>query len=191
MRSLVLLLLVLCCGCSDRAQEQRPVLPALRTVKADFVLPAFGGKLLGTDHGEFVGELLFQDADGGLERVLHENVHGIVENKSGIFVFTGLRHLHTNVGYIYEISLTANNDVVANRLGRIPGAPSNVTWHSNGSTTFLVATNRQNPNGGLVHECYELVGKVVNPSFSCVPPPHLGANNSFKPTPLRGVGKAS
>ena len=186
MRSLALTLLVLFCGCSERAQvPQQQAAPAPHVIKADYVLPAFGGKLLGTDRGEWTGELLFQDEAGGVERILHENIHGIVRNRVGIFVFTGLHHMGTNVGYIYAIALTSNNDVVATRLGRIPGAPSDVTQHSDGTTNFLVATERYDL-GRPVYDCYELTGKLVKRSLGCLPPKPLGANNSFKPNPLRG-----
>lgn len=150
------------------------------------MLPAFGGRLLGTDRGEWVGELLFQDELGRVETVLHENVHGIVENPAGTFVFTGLNHMPTNVGYIYTVTLTENNDVVATRLGRIPGAPSDVTKQSDGTTTFLVATERYGRDNRPIYDCYELRGKVVEHSLSCLPPKRLGANDSFKPNPLHG-----
>lgn len=139
-------------------------------MKLDHTLPAFGGRLLGTDRGEWIGELAFQDSDGGIETILHENVHGIVENNAGIFVFTGLHHLHTNNGFIYSISMTSTNDVVATRLGRLPGAPSNVVHRSDGVTTFLVDSGRYDSNNRPVAACYELRGDLVQHSSDCLPP---------------------
>jgi len=186
MRSFALILLVLFCGCSESEQVPQQTPQAPHVIIADYVHSAFGGKLLGTDRGEWTGELLFQDGTGGVERILHENVQGIVENHAGIFVFTGLHHMGTNVGYIYTITLTSNNDVVATRLGSIPGAPSDVIQHPDGTASFLVATEHYDLKGRAVYDCYELAGKLVKHSLGCLPPNSLGANNSFKPNPLRG-----
>ena len=183
------LLIALCiaCGCS---KSPAPVPAASRTdvTKPDHVLPAFGGMLLGTDRGEWIGELAFQGSDGSFETVLKENVHGIVRNDSGVFVFTGLRHIHTNSGFIYTVTATSNNDIIATRLGRLPGAPSDVVRLPDGATTFLVHSGRLDAKGRPIADCYELRGKVVNRSSSCPPPMPQGANNSFKPSPLRGLG---
>lgn len=178
MRSLVLALVALFCGCSggSRAPEQHTQ-PLPQVIKADHEQPAFGGRLLGTDRGEWVGELLFQDEAGRLETILHENVHGIVENPAGIFVFTGLDHRDANVGDIYTVTLTKNNDVVATRLGRLPGAPRDVTRQSDGATTFLVATGRYGREDRPIYDCYELRRKVVDHSSSCQPPKPLGRSN--------------
>lgn len=185
MRSLVLTLVALFCGCSGTSREpERYTQPTPQVIKADYMQPAFGGRLLGTDRGEWVGELLFQDEAGRLETILHENVHGIVENPAGIFVFTGLNHMRTNVGDIYTVTLTKNNDVVATRLGRIPGAPRDVTKQRDGTTTFLVTTERYDREGRPIYDCYELRGKLVEHSLSCLPPKPFGANNSFERNPL-------
>src|SRR5688572_15285217 len=76
MRSLVLILIALFCGCSGTSREPEQHTPtALQVIKADYMLPAFGGRLIGTDRGEWIGELLFQDDAGRVETILHENVH--------------------------------------------------------------------------------------------------------------------
>ena len=56
-------------------------------------LDAFGGRLIGTDRGEWIGRLQFEDPAGGVRTILEKNVLGIVKNKDGVFVFTGLDHL--------------------------------------------------------------------------------------------------
>ncbi len=178
MRSLALALAALFCGCSGTSQEpEQRTQPTLQVLKTDYMLPAFGGRLQGTDRGGWVGELLFQDEAGRAETILHENVHGIVENSAGIFVFTGLNHMGGNVGDIYTVTLTKNNDVVATRLGRIPGASRDVTRQPNGATTFLVATGRYGREDRPIYDCYELRGKVVDHSSSCQPPKPLSRNN--------------
>jgi hypothetical protein len=158
--------------------------PRQEIILPDHVLPAFGGKLLGTDRGEWVGKLMFQDEAGNLKTILNENVHGIVENSAGIFVFTGLSHLTLNEGYIYIIDQGANEDVGAALLGRLPGAPHQVTQVRDGSTSFLVFSGFKDDH--QYFECYALIGKIFSHSNACLPPKPLGANNSFKPKPLRG-----
>jgi hypothetical protein len=150
----------------------------------DHALAAFGGQLFGTDRGEWIGKVVFQDAAGNLQTLLNENVHGIVRNSAGIFVFTGLAHMGTNEGYIYTVALSANQQVQTALLGRLPGAPSQVSQKADGSITFLVFTGTS--ANRRAYECYSLTGKTVSRSYDCLPPKALGANNSFKPKPLRG-----
>lgn len=157
------------CSCA-KAPEPRLAVSTDEVLKADHAMPAFGGRLLGTDRGEWIGELAFEDRDGSVETVLNENVHGIVENPAGIFVFTGLDHLGGNVGTIYSIDMTADRDVVATRLGRLPGAPRDVKPQPGGATTFLVASGRFDAESRQVYECYELRGDRVRRSLDCLPP---------------------
>ena len=87
MRPLLLTAMLVLSGCSV---EQPTPIQAPEVIVPDYSLDAFGGHLLGTDRGEWIGKLMFQDADGNLTTLLNENVHGIVENADGIFAFTGL-----------------------------------------------------------------------------------------------------
>ena len=162
-------LCLLCSACTDKADAESGVERIVERIRADHALHAFGGRLLGTDRGEWIGRLLFENDEGGLETILRENVHGIVENRAGVFAFTGLLHLQTNVGFIYRIDLTRNLDVNATRLGRLPGAPFDVTPHADGITTFLVA-GRYDPKGRRIYDCYELAGQAVRHSYRCAPP---------------------
>lgn len=183
MRPLQLTVLLACSGCTvesdTRTQASKPEI-----LIPDHTLRAFDGQLLGTDRGEWIGQLIFQDATGNLNPLLKENVHGIIENSAGVFVFTGLAHLGINEGYIYVVTLGPNEQVEASLLGRLPGAPAQLAQQPDGSTTFLVYAgykgNRQ------VYECYSLTGKIVSHSNGCLPPKRLSSNNLFKPNLLRG-----
>lgn len=166
MRSLLLTAILLLCNCS--AEQPTPVAQRHRTVVPDYSLDAFGGHLVGTDRGEWIGELMFQDAEGNLDTVLKENVVGIVRNNDGVFAFTGLAHLGTDEGYIYVIS-PARKGVVASRLERLPGAPSQVSQpHPGDATSFLVYSGFSNDRP--LFECYQLVGKLVTRGYDCSPP---------------------
>ena len=59
MRPLLLMVMLVFCGCSE---EQRAVTPQTRAMDPDYSLEAFGGQLRGTDRGEWIGELSFKEA---------------------------------------------------------------------------------------------------------------------------------
>ncbi|MBX9402545.1 hypothetical protein K4L06_14640 [Lysobacter sp. BMK333-48F3] len=182
MRSLPLIAVLFLSGCSAEQSAPVPERPH-RVVVADHTLEAFGGRLSGTDAGEWIGKLVFQDADGDLETVLNENVHGIVENPEGVFVFTGLAHLSSNEGHIYLITRPiADGPVAATRLGRLPGAPRRVHQaQRDGATSFLVHAGHS--NGHQLFECYQLAGKIVSRGHDCLPP-RRPPGRAFNPKPF-------
>jgi hypothetical protein len=166
MRPLLLTVMLVLYGCSA---EQRAFAKASEILVPDYSLDAFGGHLLGTDRGEWIGKLMFQDADGNLSTILAENVHGIVKNPDGIFVFTGLAHLSLNEGYIYALTREPDGRVLASRLGRLPGAPTRVSQlQPEGTTSFLVYSGFSNDRP--LFECYQLQGKIVSRAQDCLPP---------------------
>ncbi|MGY1459826.1 hypothetical protein ACW5F0_14475 [Luteimonas sp. A534] len=176
------LLLMVLTSCSN---VEPPSVSPLSVGDAEHSLRAFNGKLLGADRGEFTGYLAYQDQSGKVTALLRENVHGIVENREGIFVLTGLAHLGTNDGYLYKVSAGSNGQIQASQLGYLPGAPSHVQHNADGSITFLIYMGYR---GNERHyQCHSLVGSVVSYSNNCDPPIGLRSNNSFKPTPLRGA----
>jgi hypothetical protein len=167
MRRLLLASILVLGACT--AEPGVPDAPKPKEVVPDYSLDAFGGHLLGTDRGEWIGELMFQNADGDLETILKENVLGIVKNAEGVFAFTGLAHMGTNEGYIYAISRTSEGHIAASRMGRLPGTPSRVAQlQPNGATSFLVFSGFS--QGRQLFECYQLVGKIVSRGQTCLPP---------------------
>jgi len=63
------------------------------------------GWLVGADHGEFGGELVFKRDDGASAIVLQQNVHGIHHMPDGrVVVVTGLSHLLSNAGDLYLVA---------------------------------------------------------------------------------------
>jgi hypothetical protein len=167
MRSIALMVLITCSSCSDDLSEPMPA-PKEHVLVVDYSLPAFDGKLLGTDKGEWVGSLMHQDEAWKIHTLLNENVHGIIQNKAGIFVFTGLSHLSTNEGYIYTVTQGQDRAINTKLLGRLPGAPSQVRQLSDGSTSFLVYVGYKSDSPYF--ECYSLTGKIVSRSLDCLPP---------------------
>lgn len=159
--------LLACSGCSGDRADPLPA-PRTQTLTVDHSLPAFDGKLLGTDRGEWIGKLMYQDETGKIHVLINENVHGIIENEAGIFAFTGLSHLGTNDGYIHVITQAPDRTVKTKLLGRLPGAPSQVQQQSNGSANFLVYAGYRDDSP--YYECYALAGSTVDHSLDCFPP---------------------
>jgi len=168
---MLLLILLVCSGCSKESAHDNDTTAKPETVSVDHVLPAFDGKLFGIDRGEWGGNLIFEDAAGSRQVVLDENVHGIIENPAGIFAFTGLAHLGINEGYIYVITREPNEKIYATMLGKLPGAPSQVIQMDRDHTTFLVYEGFR--DDAPYFECYALIGRVVSTSNECSPPKRL------------------
>ena len=132
-------------------------------------MQAFGGVLIGTDRGEWIGSLQFQDAAGGKHTILEENVLGLVKNGEGVFVFTGLDHLSLNEGLVYVVKPDITNIPRAELLVRLSGTPGQVHQEPDGTTRFVVFTGHRDQQGRFLHECYQLVGHVVSRGTDCRP----------------------
>ena len=186
-RSVFLLpILLLVASCDSYSYTYAPESIDKNIERSKYSLEAFGGSLYGDSQGEFGGGLYFRDQADRSYEVIDQNVHGIVRNKAGVFVFTGLSHMSHNTGYIYRISVGADQHLVPARLGRLPGAPSQVHQHPDGVTSFLVYTGYL--ADGKHYKCLALDGLTVSESNLCDAPSHRSPNNSFKPSPLRGLG---
>lgn len=168
MHRMMLIVLLVCSGCSKQPAQNESISAEPETVTVNHVLPAFDGKLLGIDQGEWGGSLIYEDAAGRRQVVLAENVHGIIENPAGIFAFTGIAHLGINEGYIYVISRESNEKIYATMLGKLPGAPWQITQIADRRTAFLVYSGYH--DNAPYFECYELTGRIVSPSNACSPP---------------------
>jgi HEAT repeat protein len=102
-----------------------------------FGLSVDGGVLVGTDRGEWGGELALLGR-GGQRLLVEENVHGIHRVGSQVMVATGLAHLGTDSGAIHLVVTGSDGGLQASEWRVLPGAPT----HS-----FLL------PNGRLFVSC--------------------------------------
>lgn len=123
--------------CGRPTESSRcPVLrdqPSLKGARrAPLVLEIEGGKLIGTDHGEWGGELGFID-EKTTQTVIDENVLAIVRRGSQIFAVTGLDHGGLNRGYIWEVIQSDDGRWSARRLWRLPGTPYEVVAAPDGT----------------------------------------------------------
>jgi hypothetical protein len=100
--------------------------------RAPLVLEIKGGKLVGTDHGEWGGELGFID-EKATQTIIDENVLAIVQRGSRIFAVTGLDHGGLNRGYIWEVMQSDDGRWTARRLWRLPGMPYEVVAAPDGT----------------------------------------------------------
>lgn len=66
------------------------------------------GEYIGSDEGEWGGELVFIDQSGSRSTIINGNILSIVPNEKSIYVLTGLNHLGLNTGTVFSIPNTAN-----------------------------------------------------------------------------------
>lgn len=131
------------------------VCAACNPFPSDRSLSAFGGRLVGTDRGEFGGELIFRTRDGSIQSVLMENVQGIFEMPFGVVVVTGLDHLTINEGAVYSLTLGASEKVEARLMHRLQGKPRDFVRQRDGSLRFRVPTGELGV-GDYIYKCNTL-----------------------------------
>ena len=137
------------------------------------ILDAYGGLLLGSDRGEWGGELMFRSRDGSLYRLLDRNVQGIIRMPFGIVVFTGLAHMRMSKGAIYDITQDSNGKVKAERRYDLPGAPSKIRWTTDGGLVFetkILTLHRRYPWSASDTQCLLLTqaGKLKEPFCAAI-----------------------
>lgn len=100
--------------------------PLGATLKVD------GGEFIGTDHGEWGGDLVF--AHGSTRQsILKENILAVAKRGDDILVITGLTHLDSRLGYIFGLSRQKDGTWIAQRRWRLPGAPRNIVMTPDGT----------------------------------------------------------
>ena len=134
--------------------------------KPDAKVAAFGGELLGFDHGEWGGKLAFRK-NGKITDVLNENVKAIVPMEQGVLVFTGLSHLRTNDGYIYVLEQAGSSFSLIG-LQKLDGSPDSIrpVPHRE-SVVFRVFTGKTDMRtepGEWIYQC-----KTIDRSFNIRP----------------------
>lgn len=94
-----------------------------RVIVPDIIFETDFGTLLGTDRGEWGGELLMVDENRKLAVLAQMNVEDIYQMPFGIIVISGLAHMTFNSG---EVSLVEPNLKVSS-LFKLVGAPKS-SW---------------------------------------------------------------
>lgn len=107
--------------------------PSLREARgAATTLEVQDGKLVGTDYGEWGGELAFLGRKTS-QIVIDDNVRAIVRRGDRILAVTGLNHGGLNRGYIWEVFRSDDGRWTARRLWRLPGTPYDIVTAADGT----------------------------------------------------------
>lgn len=89
----------------------------------DVALRVEGGWLVGSDRGEWGGELVFIADDGKRQPVLSGNIHDLYTVGKKCIALGGLAHLSSNQGMVYELTLGRDSKWTAEPWRALPGAP--------------------------------------------------------------------
>jgi HEAT repeat protein len=81
------------------------------------------GDLVGTDHGEWSGELTWIPKQGEPLVLVRDNVHGMDYDNDGAIALLGLAHLGFNYGYALKVSRNADASWTQTDIARLPGEP--------------------------------------------------------------------
>ena len=81
------------------------------------------GCLVGSDRGEWGGEISFIDSSDKQTIIAEANTQSIYKTKTGIIAVTGLAHLGTDSGFLFRLSRNANRQWTALKWRALPGAP--------------------------------------------------------------------
>lgn len=85
------------------------------------------GDLVGTDHGEWSGELIWVPKQGTPAVLARDNVHGMDYDNGGAIVLFGIAHLGFNYGYVLRVSRDADGTWTQREIARLPGEPDRWT----------------------------------------------------------------
>lgn len=102
----------------NMVQHRKPI-----TQIPDVALRVEGGWLVGSDRGEWGGELVFIADDGKRQSVLSENIHDLYAVGKKWIALGGLAHLSGNQGMVYELTLGRDAKWTAEPWRALPGAP--------------------------------------------------------------------
>ena len=110
-------------------QDEKFTLRQTRTANAQSLTFRNGdvaGKLVGTDHGEWGGDLKWIPDNGTPQVLDRDNVRGIVDDKDGALVIFGLAHMSFDYGYVLRLTPNAAGTWTQTDIAHLPGEP--VSW---------------------------------------------------------------
>jgi len=103
----------------DNMVERRTVIDQI----PDVALRVNNGWLVGSDRGEWGGELVFIDENGQKDYLVHDNVKDIFKLGSKYIAIAGLAHLMANNGFAYILKSDKEGNWSCECWRRLPGAP--------------------------------------------------------------------
>jgi len=98
-----------------------------------------GGKLEGTNHGEFSGTLTWKSLDRNTksEVVFRDDVVGMANDGDGAIVLFGLSHMGLAYGYVLRVTRTSDNDWGLSEAARLPAEGEALTTVAPGTFAAL------------------------------------------------------
>jgi len=97
------------------------------------------GKLVGTDHGEWGGELRWIPSKGVPEVLDRDNVRGMDYDNDGAIVIFGLAHMGFNYGYAIKVDRNVDGSWTQTDIAHLPGEPESWTRLKSDRTAVLTA----------------------------------------------------
>lgn len=121
-------------------------------------IPAFGGRLLGSDHGEWGGRLSFQYNDGTLVPLLDTNVVGLHRMPFGYVVVTGFWHLTADDGKLLLVTRNGDRKLRVDVLTVLPHAAVKSWQREDGSLDIaMLDTDIEPRDGEWAFQCVHLL----------------------------------
>jgi hypothetical protein len=142
------------------------------------------GVLMGSDRGEWGGELVYRSSRGEDTILLAQNVQGIYIRGRDALVFTGLAHMGMNDGAVYRVQTGARPKI--RLVHKLIASPGEIVEVGSGFRTKMRMFEQPDPSQRPVRviRCYNLDGKLSLAETACA---ELRPNNSSRPTRLRGA----
>jgi hypothetical protein len=135
-------------------------------------VPAFGGYLLGSDHGEWGGRLSFLYENGQRVVLLDKNVVGIHRLPFGYAVVTGFWHGTRDEGELLLVTHKRQDQLSVDRLMLLPHAAYKSWQRPDGSLDIAMFTGQFNddgPEGAPIFSCiHYALDRMVQPTV-CPP----------------------
>lgn len=160
MRNMLAILCLTCTitGCSDAGSPVMPSsAPAIRD-RYQQQIPAFGGRLLASDHGEWGGRLSFRYDDGSLVPLLDTNVVGLHRMPFGVVVVTGLWHLTADDGKLLLVTRNGDRKLRVDVLRVLPHAAVKSWQRKDGSLDIAMLDKDIGPrDGAWAFRCVHLL----------------------------------
>jgi hypothetical protein len=126
--------------CTGSAQEREPS-----------TLAVYGGQLIGENHGEWGGSLVYQNRNGQTQALLDKQVIALHDFGPAVLVFTGLDHLRSNIGQLYIIRETHDGTLTISLLHQLKGTPRDVTQLDTGEMAFHINVISTEPDQQKLH----------------------------------------
>ena len=129
---------------------------------------AFGGTIVGSNVGEFGGEIKFQEPDGASYDIISDNSAGVFAMPYGVVAFTGLAHLGSSRGAVHLITKAADSPVSATLLMQLPGAPCDVAKDGDSISMRIGYWEERAPNDHVrKYACYRLSQDRQLSTYEC------------------------